>query len=83
MVDYTKKTMGRIYLEEKEHNFTFRIHTRDFYGGRTIMTNIVDHVNQTRRMIMLLSKYLFPFLSLFLPFCILQWILNIMKDSTL
>ncbi len=56
MVGYTDEKIGRLFLEEKEHDFMRRIHTRDFYGGRTIMRNITDHVNQTRRMIMLLSK---------------------------
>ena len=56
MVGYDNKTMGRPYLEEKENDFMLRIHTRDFYGGRTIIRNITDHIKQTRRMILLLSK---------------------------
>ena len=44
------------YLEEKSYKFKMVLHERDFLGGRTIMSGIVDAINNSRRMIMVLSK---------------------------
>ncbi len=44
------------YLEE-EFDFNLILHERDFPGGVTIMANIVRAVDSTRRMILVLSKY--------------------------
>ncbi len=43
------------YLEA-EYGFSLILHERDFPGGVTIMSNIINAVESTRRMIMLLSK---------------------------
>ena len=43
------------YLEE-EYGFSLILHERDFPGGVTIMANIINAVEKTRRMIMILTK---------------------------
>ncbi len=43
------------YLEE-EHGYSVILHERDFPGGVTIMAGIVRAVEQSRKMIMILSK---------------------------
>ncbi len=43
------------YLEE-DHEFSLILHERDFPGGVTIMSNIINAVDSTRRTIMVLSK---------------------------
>ncbi len=44
-----------LYLEE-EFRFSLILHERDFPGGFTIAGNIINAVDCTRRMIMVLSK---------------------------
>ncbi len=43
------------YLEQ-EHGFRIILHERDFPVGYTIMGNIVNAVERSRKMIMVLSK---------------------------
>ncbi len=51
MVEGTMKP----YLEE-EHGFKLTIHQRDFNIGVLIMHNIINAIQENRRMIMLISK---------------------------
>ena len=43
------------YLEA-EFGFGLILHERDFLGGVTIMSNVINAVECTRRMIMIISK---------------------------
>ncbi len=43
------------YLEE-EYGFSLILHERDFPGGVTIMANIINAVEKSRRMIMILTE---------------------------
>ncbi len=43
------------YLE-KEYDLSLILHERDFPGGVTIIGNIINAVQSTRRMIMLLTR---------------------------
>ncbi len=43
------------YLEE-EFDFSLILHERDFPGGVTIISNIINAVESSRRMIMLLTR---------------------------
>lgn len=43
---------------EKEHGFKLILHQRDFMPGAIIMQNIAESVQKTRRMIMLLSRFI-------------------------
>ena len=45
---------------EEVFGFSLVLHERDFPGGVTIMANIISAVQQSRRMIMILTK-LVPF----------------------
>ena len=51
MLDKTLKP----YLEE-DYRFMLCIHSRNFMGGATIITNIANAVEKSRRMIMILSE---------------------------
>ncbi len=44
---------------EEVHDFSLVLHERDFPGGVTIMANIISAVQQSRRMIMVLTKSVF------------------------
>ncbi len=45
------------YLE-KEFSFSLILHELDFPGGVTIIENIIQAVQRSRRMIMLLTRYI-------------------------
>lgn len=44
------------YLEAPEHGFRLCIHSRNFIAGPTILTNIQNAINTSRRMILLLTQ---------------------------
>ena len=53
------KEDGVIPMLETEDHFTLILHQRDFVPGRLIISNIEEAVTKSRRMIMLLSRYVF------------------------
>ena len=56
-----KKKRSTRFDIEKEYGFRFVIHDRDWIGGRTIRANVVDSIDESRRVIFIISKYfLFP-----------------------
>ena len=52
-----KKKRSRRFDLEKEYGFPLSIHDRDWIAGRTIRANIMDSVEESRRVIFILSKY--------------------------
>ncbi len=54
---WKKKGKGNRNLDiEVDHGFKLFIHQRDFIPGRTIMANIRDGIEKSRRVIFVLSK---------------------------
>ena len=51
------KKMGWRFDMEKEDGFKLMLHERDFVAGATIRKNIMDGIEQSRRMIVILSRY--------------------------
>ena len=47
---------GLTPILERVHGFQLILHQRDFMPGRPILTNIAEAIQQSRRMIMLLSR---------------------------
>ena len=41
---------------EEDHGFELILHQRDFVPGQVILSNIVEAVNNSRKMLMLLSR---------------------------
>ena len=52
-----KKKMGWKFDMEKEDGFKLMLHERDFIAGTTIRRNIAMGIEQSRRMIVILSRY--------------------------
>ena len=52
------KEDGNTAILEEDHGFQLILHERDFMPGVPITSNMEEAVTQTRRMIMLLSRYL-------------------------
>ena len=51
-----KKRMGWKFDMEKEHGFKLMLHERDFVAGMTIRRNIINAIEHSRRMIVILSR---------------------------
>ena len=51
-----KKKMGWKFDMEKEHGFKLMLHERDFVAGMTIRRNIINAIEHSRRMIVILSR---------------------------
>lgn len=47
---------GLTPILEEDDGFELALHQRNFLAGRTIMDNIVKHILESRRMIVLLSR---------------------------
>ncbi len=62
---------GLTPILEEDHGFQLVLHQRDFIPGTPIITNIATFVVETRRMIMLLSRYF-----LYCPSPPLKWTLT-------
>ena len=52
------KDDGNTAILEEDHEFQLILHERDFVAGVQIITNIEKAVTKTRRMVMLLSRYI-------------------------
>ena len=51
-----RKKMGWKLDMEKEDGFKLMLHERDFVAGTTIRRNIINAIEQSRRMIVILSR---------------------------
>ena len=58
MRDIFMKEDGNTAILEEDHGFQLILHERDFMPGVLITSNMEEAVTQTRRMIMLLSRYI-------------------------
>ncbi len=57
--------MKRRFNLETDYGFRLVIHERDWIAGRTIRANIMDGIENSRRIIFILSKCCFAFLAHF------------------
>ncbi len=48
--------MDRRFNLERVHGFRLMIHARDWMAGRTIRANVVDGVEKSRRVIIIMSR---------------------------
>ena len=56
MMDIFLKYDQSTPILEEDHGFELILHKRDFVPGQVILSNIVEAVNKSRKMLMLLSR---------------------------
>ena len=56
MKEFFIKYDGTTAILEEDHGFKLIFHQRDFMPGNVILFNMVEAVDKSRRMIMMLSK---------------------------